>query len=74
MFKPNKSKHVNSIFTVLSLKVKMQKHMVSPYLDFTKIHLLLNGVHLLCPLHPPRSIIAAGDQLLIILIIITTMT
>lgn len=34
------------------------------YLDFTKIHLFLDGVHLLRPLHPQCSVVAALDQLL----------
>lgn len=33
------------------------------YLDFAELHLFLDGVHLLCPLHPPRSIITALHQL-----------
>lgn len=34
------------------------------YLDFAKLHLFLDGVHLLRPLHPPRTIVTTVDQLL----------
>lgn len=34
------------------------------YLDFAKLHLFLDGVHLLRPLHPPGPIITTVDQLL----------
>lgn len=33
------------------------------YLDFAELHLFLDGVHLLRPLHPPRSIITGLHQL-----------
>lgn len=33
------------------------------YLDFAELHLFLDGVHLLRPLHPSRAIITALHQL-----------
>lgn len=54
-------KSVQLLFFSTCIANTLPKHMIGSYLDFTKIHLFLDGVHLLCPLHPPRSIVAASD-------------